>query len=157
MPTGALSVVSGAFDAVERVLQAHLRPGDRVVVEDPAYVSIQDLLLALGLVAVPVPVDELGLIPERLEAALKRGAEAIVIVPRAQNPFGSAMNPEREAALRSVLEHHPDLLLVEDDHAGIVSGAPFSTLLTPVALALGDHPLDLEVPASGPASGADGR
>ncbi len=131
VPTGALSVVSGAFDAVERVLQAHLRPGDRVVVEDPAYVSIQDLLLALGLIAVPVPVDEFGITPERLDAALKRGAEAIVIVPRAQNPFGSAMNPEREAALRTVLEHHPDLLLVEDDHAGIVSGAPFSTLLTP--------------------------
>ena len=131
VPTGALSVVSGAFDAVERVLQAHLRPGDRVVVEDPAYVSIQDLLLALGLIAVPVPVDELGMIPERFDAALKRGAEAIVIVPRAQNPFGSAMNPEREAALRNVLEHHPDLLLVEDDHAGIVSGASFSTLLTP--------------------------
>ncbi len=130
VPSKALSVVSGAFDGIERVLQAHLRPGDRVIIEDPAYVSTQDLLRALGLIAVPVPVDERGLRPEPLEAALRKGADAIVIVPRAQNPFGSALDSEREAVLRGILERHSDLLLLEDDHAGIVSGAPFSTVVT---------------------------
>src|SRR5438270_1568540 len=66
----AIAVVSGALDAIERVLQAHLRPGDRVLTEDPAYPSIRDILLALNLVAVPVEVDEHGMIPEALEAAL---------------------------------------------------------------------------------------
>jgi DNA-binding transcriptional MocR family regulator len=131
LPVDALSVVSGAFDGVERVLQAHLRPGDRVIVEDPVYISIRDLLLALGLVVVPVPVDELGLIPEPFEAALETGGvDAAVIVPRAQNPFGSAMDRERMTALQRALEPHPDVLLVEDDHASVVSGAPFSTLVT---------------------------
>jgi DNA-binding transcriptional MocR family regulator len=131
IPADALAVVAGAFDGLERALQAHLRPGDRVLVEDPAYIGVVDLLLALGLVAVPVPVDEFGLLPDEFAAALRRGVEAAVVVPRAQNPFGSAMDEEREAALRGILAGHRDVLLIEDDHAGSVSGARFSTLVTP--------------------------
>ncbi|MBV9050184.1 MAG: aminotransferase class I/II-fold pyridoxal phosphate-dependent enzyme, partial [Solirubrobacterales bacterium] len=101
LPTDAITVTSGAFDAVERVLQSHLRAGDRVVIEDPAYSAIRDLLLALGLVAVPVPVDELGLIPKELAASLARGAEAIVIVPRAQNPLGAALDAARAGEPRA--------------------------------------------------------
>lgn len=127
----SIAVLSGALDAVERLLQAHLRPGDRVVIEDPAYPSIRDILLALGLVAVPVPVDEHGMVPGALRDALADGAEAMVIVPRAQNPLGAALDEERIAALRSLLEPFPRLLLIEDDHAGLVSGAPFSTLVRP--------------------------
>jgi DNA-binding transcriptional MocR family regulator len=128
---GGIAVVGGAFDGIERVLGAHLRPGDRVIIEDPAYVSIRDLLLALGLVAVPVPVDDLGLIPERLADALAKGAQAAVIVPRAQNPVGAALDDHRAAELRRLLEPHPELLVIEDDHAGIVSGAPFVSLIEP--------------------------
>lgn len=129
VPAGAMAVVGGAFDAIERVLQAHLRPGDRVIIEDPAYIGIVDLLRALGLTAVPVPVDELGLRPEPFAAALKRGAEAALVVPRAQNPFGSAFDLPRSAALIDILEAHPDVLLIEDDHAGVVSGAPCASLI----------------------------
>jgi DNA-binding transcriptional MocR family regulator len=128
---GTIAVVGGAFDGIERVLGAHLRPGDRVIIEDPAYVSIRDLLLALGLVAVPVPVDDAGLIPERLADALAKGAQAAVIVPRAQNPVGSALDDRRADELRRLLEPHPELLIVEDDHAGVVSGAPFVSLTDP--------------------------
>jgi DNA-binding transcriptional MocR family regulator len=127
----ALAVLGGAFDGIERVLQAHLRPGDRVIIEDPAYISSRDLLLALGLIAVPVPVDELGLIPERFEAALASGADAALIVPRAQNPLGAAFDEQRSSDLRGVLEGHRDVLIVEDDHAGVVSGAPCFSVVGP--------------------------
>lgn len=133
LPADSIAVMAGAFDGVERVLQAHLRPGDRVLVEDPAYTSTRDILLALGLVAVPVPVDDLGLLPEPFEARLDQGVEAVVFVPRAQNPFGSALDPERMARLQAVVAKHPDVVIIEDDHAGIVSGAPFSTLVTSAA------------------------
>jgi DNA-binding transcriptional MocR family regulator len=133
LPGDSIAVVGGAFDGVERVLQAHLRPGDRVIVEDPTYPSIRDILLALGLVAVPVPVDDFGLLPDAFEARLRQGVDAVTIVPRAQNPVGAAMDRERMAALQRLIEPHPEVLLVEDDHAGLVSGAPFSTLVTPTA------------------------
>jgi DNA-binding transcriptional MocR family regulator len=131
VPAGALAVVGGAFDGMERVLGAHLRPGDRVIVEDPVYTSIRDLLLALGLVAVPVPVDDFGLLPEQFAAKLTKDVRAAVAVPRAQNPLGAAFDAERMEVLRTLLESRPDVLVVEDDHASVVSGVPFSTMIGP--------------------------
>lgn len=123
-------LVGGALDGVERVLLSHCRPGDRVAVEDPAYASVLDLLGALGLVAVPVGLDEDGLRPERLRAALGQGPAALVLTPRAHNPTGAVLGEERADTLRQVLAAHPDLLVVEDDHAGPVAGAPRRSLIT---------------------------
>ncbi len=69
-----ITVAGGALDAIERALQAHLRPGMRVAVEDPGYAGLLDLLDALGLGVEPVAVDDSGPVPDALAAALRRGA-----------------------------------------------------------------------------------
>jgi DNA-binding transcriptional MocR family regulator len=121
-------VVSGALDAVERVLAAHLRPGDRVLVEDPGFPRTLDLLAALGLVAVPVALDERGLRVDALTRALDQRPAALVLSPRAQNPSGAALDERRARDLRRALRPHPDVLIVEDDFAGLIAGAPARTL-----------------------------
>jgi DNA-binding transcriptional MocR family regulator len=126
--TEALAVVGGALDGIERVLQAWLRPGDRVAIEDPGYAAVIDLVSALGLVAEPVGVDDSGPLPEDVARALGQGASALIVTPRAQNPTGAALDAARVKELAPVLAAHPDVLVVEDDHAGPVAGVPALTL-----------------------------
>ncbi|HEV8659303.1 MAG TPA: aminotransferase class I/II-fold pyridoxal phosphate-dependent enzyme [Thermoanaerobaculia bacterium] len=131
VPPGDVAVMSGALDGIERVLREHLRPGDRVLVEDPCFTGIADILASLALTPVPVAVDDEGLRFDALRRALMRPAAALIVTPRAQNPTGAAISARRARQLRSLLRPHPDLLLIEDDHAGVVAGAPYNTLLTP--------------------------
>jgi DNA-binding transcriptional MocR family regulator len=119
--TAGVAVVAGALDGVERVLAAHLSPGDAVAVEDPVFVRILDLLRALGLVPVPVAIDDDGPRPDELAAALAGGAAAFIVTPRWQNPFGSRLTEKRAAELRQVLDGYEDVLLIEDDHCGLIA------------------------------------
>jgi DNA-binding transcriptional MocR family regulator len=125
VPVKEVAVVSGALDGIERVLRERLRPGDRVLVEDPCFSGILDLLASMGLVAVPVPIDDEGPLPD----ALPRQAAAMIVTPRAQNPTGAAITKRRARQLRSILRSRPDLLIIEDDHAGPVAGVPYVTLV----------------------------
>ncbi|MGW8726943.1 aminotransferase class I/II-fold pyridoxal phosphate-dependent enzyme [Streptomyces sp. NPDC055808] len=116
VPDGPVGVLSGSLDAIERVLTAHLRPGDAVAIEDPGWSALLDLVPALGLRPEPMALDDEGPLPEALDRALTAGARAVVITCRAQNPTGAAVSPARARALREVLAAHPGVLLIEDDH-----------------------------------------
>jgi DNA-binding transcriptional MocR family regulator len=128
VPCGELCVVSGALDGMERVLQAHMRPGDRIAVENPGYAALYDLLRAQGLFLEPVAVDDRGMLPTELQGALARGAAAVIITPRGQNPTGAALDSRRAGELGGVLGRFPDVLLLEDDHLGAVAGSELHTL-----------------------------
>jgi DNA-binding transcriptional MocR family regulator len=123
-----LAVVGGALDGVERVLQAWLRPGDRVAVEDPGYPPVLDLLTAMNLSAVPMAVDDLGVRPGALRDALDRGGRAVLLTPRAQAPTGAAWDAGRAGELSALLAARPGVGVIEDDHAGPVSGAAAHTV-----------------------------
>jgi len=126
-----LAVTAGTLDGIERVLGAHLRQGDVVAVEDPGYSSVVELIKALGFRPHPVAIDLEGPIPDALEIAIGRGAEALVVTPRAQNPTGSAITSSRAKALRQVLLASPHVLVIEDDHAGPIAGVPYQTIISP--------------------------
>ncbi len=127
VPAEHLAVTSGALDGIERALSAHLRPGDRVAVEDPGWANLLDLLAALGLSAEPMRVDDDGPLPGDVRRALGRGMAALVLTNRAQNPTGAALSAVRADELRGLITGH-DVLLVEDDHCAGIAGAPLHTL-----------------------------
>lgn len=128
VPDGPIAVTSGSLDMIERVLAAHLKPGDTVAVEDPGWGSLLDLVPAVGLRTVPVGVDDEGPLPDDVRRALEAGARALIVTDRAQNPTGAVVSAARARALRSVLKDHPDVLLIEDDHGHGIVDLPLHTL-----------------------------
>jgi len=128
VPAEHLAVTAGALDGIERVLTAHLRPGDRVAVEDPGWANLLDLLAALGFSIEPVRVDDGGPLTDDVARALRRGVRAVVVTTRAQNPTGAAVSAARAQELRRLLADHGDVLLVEDDHCAGIAGVPLHTL-----------------------------
>ncbi|MFE1314567.1 aminotransferase class I/II-fold pyridoxal phosphate-dependent enzyme [Streptomyces sp. NPDC058755] len=128
VPDGPIGVASGSLDAAERVLAAHLKPGDQVAVEDPGWGRVLDLVPALGLRTVSVGVDDEGPRPEDVRRALESGARALIVTDRAQNPTGAALTATRARALRSVLREYPETLLIEDDHGHGIVDVPLSPL-----------------------------
>jgi DNA-binding transcriptional MocR family regulator len=128
IPSDALAVTGGALDGIERALQAHLRPGDRIAIEDPGYPGVIDLVAALGLVPEPMAMDDAGVLPDALARAIGRRAAGCILTPRAQNPTGAAFDAARVAELGKILRPHPDFFVIEDDHAGPIAGTPALTL-----------------------------
>ncbi|MEU3245357.1 MULTISPECIES: aminotransferase class I/II-fold pyridoxal phosphate-dependent enzyme [unclassified Streptomyces] len=128
VPDGPVVVTSGSLDGIERVLAAHLKPGDAVAVEDPGWGSVFDLAPALGLRTVPVRVDDEGPLPDDVRQALEAGARALIVTARAQNPTGAAVTAPRARALRTVLARYPRTLLVEDDHGHRIVDLPLHPL-----------------------------
>ena len=125
-PPEELMVVDGAMDGLDLVSRSLLRSGDRVVVEHPGFPPLLDLLEAIGVEVVGVPVDDAGLCPEPLTAALCGLTASAFLQPRAQNPTGASMTEERARELAPILAR-AGMPVIEDDSAGAVAAsAPIS-------------------------------
>ncbi len=120
----SIMVVDGALDAISRTLDQVVRYGDRVVVESPGFPPFLDLLDLLGAEAVPVALDGAGMRPDDLARALHRRPVAVLLQPRAQNPTGVSMTVSRAEELARVIRtasRVDDLVVIEDDHSGLIS------------------------------------
>ncbi|MFC4504650.1 MULTISPECIES: aminotransferase class I/II-fold pyridoxal phosphate-dependent enzyme [Streptomyces] len=128
VPVEHVTFAHGALDLIGRLLSVELRPGDAVAMEDPGYHHLLDLVTALGLRSVPVAVDDEGVRPDALRAAVRAGVRALVCSPRAQNPYGGCFSVARRDELVGILRDAPELLVVENDHASVVADASLRTL-----------------------------
>lgn len=124
-----INVTHGAVDAIERLLASHLVPGDKVAVENPCFLSSINTLRSAGMAAIGVEMDDEGMLPRALEAALEKGARAVLITPRAHNPTGCSLSEKRARALARVLARHPQVLAIVDDHFALLSNAAYHSAL----------------------------
>lgn len=123
-----VTVVNGGLDGFDRLFGVLIRFGDRVVVEEPGYPPILDLLDAHGAEPVPVHMDEAGVTPASLASALETRPVAAVLQPRAQNPTGISMTAARSRELAKVLASAPDVVVLEDDHSADIAWSRPRTL-----------------------------
>lgn len=127
---GEIDLTSGAIDAIERLLCAHLLPGDSVAVEDPCFLSSISMLRYSGFAASPVSIDHEGMLPERLEQALSKGARAVILTPRAHNPTGCSLSQARATELQHILSRYPQVLVIVDDHFALLSSTPWYPIIS---------------------------
>ncbi len=129
VPAEHLAIASGAMDAIERALLATLSPGDTVALEDPTFPPYVELARALDLRIARVAIDERGVVPASLRAAIRAGAKALVEVPRAQNPTGASFDEARVRELERALATVPDFVVIEDDFLASLCGVPLVSLV----------------------------
>jgi DNA-binding transcriptional MocR family regulator len=115
-----LTVVDGALDAMSRIVDEIVRLGDRVAMENPGFPPLIDLVERSGAEIIPIGLDDEGMVPAELAAALEFEPVAVFIQPRAQNPTGTNMTRERCADLAEVLAAS-QTWIIEDDHSGDIA------------------------------------
>lgn len=106
-------VTQGAQQALDLIACVVLEPGDVVAVEDPGYPPARICFMAHGGKVVPVPVDEEGIIVEKLP----KSARLIYVTPSHQFPLGMPMSLERRIALLEWAQRH-GAIIIEDDYDG---------------------------------------
>ena len=109
-------ITSGYNSTMGLILQTLFEAGDQVWMEDPGYPPTRALLEQARLEAVPVPVDQDGIMVgagiERAERA--RGA---VVTPAHQSPLSMSLSLPRRQALLDWAERC-EAWIVEDDYDG---------------------------------------
>lgn len=126
---GRITVVDGAMDAMSRIVDQHVHLGDRVVMEDPGFPPLIDMLERTGAEVVGVAMDDAGIRPDALAHALASDPVIVFVQPRAQNPTGTSMSVDRAAQLAEILAGS-SALIVEDDHSGDIATGPDVSLGT---------------------------
>lgn len=121
-----LTVVDGAMDALDLITRSLLRFGDRVVVEHPCFPPLVDLLEALSIDVVGVPLDDQGMEPDALRKAVATPPAAVILQPRAQNPTGVTTTPARARQLARIIDHTGSLVIEDDSVHGISVSKPVS-------------------------------
>jgi GntR family transcriptional regulator / MocR family aminotransferase len=84
----------------------------RIAIEDPSSAPGRSQLAMNGLEIVPVPVDEDGLVVDRLDL---EAVDAVMVTPAHQFPLGVVLSPKRRAALIDVVARAGAPVL-EDDY-----------------------------------------
>jgi DNA-binding transcriptional MocR family regulator len=126
-PAASLTVVDGCLDALDRISAEILPFGSAVLVEEPTFPPLIDLLERLGCEVIGVAIDAEGPVPDDLARGLGADPVAFFTQPRAHNPTGVSMSERRAGEIAQVLRS-TKTLVVEDDHAWGISTGPVESL-----------------------------
>lgn len=105
-------VTLGAQNALYLVAQLIVDASKRVVIENPAYPDLRDILTQRTPHLEQLPVDEGGLV---LDEAVLAKSDSVFITPSHQCPTTYTMPADRRRQLLDLASQH-DLLIVEDDY-----------------------------------------
>jgi methionine transaminase len=132
-----VTVTAGATEALFCAIHAVVRPGDEVVVLDPAYDSYEPAIALAGARTVHVPLSgrSFAVNWERLEASLCDRTR-LVIVNSPHNPSGALLDQDDLNQLAALLRPYGAYVLSDEVYEHIVyDGAQHATVLAHPELA----------------------
>jgi len=118
-------VTVGSQQALDLVSRVFLDPGDVVLAEAPSYVGALGTFSSAQAEVVHVAMDDDGLVPEALRAALARlagqgkQAKLLYTVPNYHNPAGVSLAEHRRDEILQIA-HAAGLLVLEDNPYGLL-------------------------------------
>ena len=129
-PGDDLMITSGCQQALDLVRRVLIRPGDKVLLEEPVYPGLKNLFLEAGAELTGIPVQADGMETALIERAMaKNRFKALVVTSNFQNPTGATLSQEARA---SILRQagSTGAVVVENDIYGQLryEGAPLPTL-----------------------------
>ena len=96
-------LTNGAEGALAAAMLALARPGDAILAEQLCYSGLRSLAARLGQHLEPVQMDEHGIVPDALAAAVRqRGSRLLVLCPTLHNPTAILTPLARREAIVAV-------------------------------------------------------
>ena len=97
-------ITNGFTEGLDILLSAYTMPGDEVICEVPTHHTTIKMMKAYGLKIIGVPVDDQGMLADKLEEQIKKhNPKWVYLTPSYQNPTGIVMSAERRNAVYKVL------------------------------------------------------
>lgn len=119
-------VTAGSQMALDLVVRVFCDPGDVVLVEAPTYITALSVFSSYQCEVVHVPMDEDGLLPDALRAAITevraagKRVKLVYSIPSFNNPAGVTQTSARRSEILEIVKS-ANVLLLEDDPYGLLS------------------------------------
>ena len=112
-------VTSGAQQAIEVTAKILCNRGDVILCENPSFIGSLNAFRSYGVKLLGVPMDEYGMLPDKLEAALKANptTKFIYTIPNFQNPTGRTTTLERRKEILALAKKY-GVYILEDNPYG---------------------------------------
>jgi 2-aminoadipate transaminase len=126
-------ITNGSLEAGAMLFQHLIKPGDRVIVEQPSYDRTLLLLERLGAERVGVALKEDGIDVEALEHALGSAPVKLVhVIPNFHNPAGCTLSAAKRERLVELAAEHSFWIFEDDPYREL----PFDDQPPPTMLSL---------------------
>ena len=118
-------VTTGSQQALDLISRIFIDPGDVVLVEAPSYVGALGTFHQYQASVVHVSMDNDGLIPDALRAAIKttraagRKIKFLYLIPNYQNPTGVLLPANRRTEILNICREE-EIFVVEDNPYGLL-------------------------------------
>jgi 2-aminoadipate transaminase len=114
-----LVVTHGGQQVMDLTVRCLCNERETVICDNPSFIGSLNTFRAQGAKLTGIPMDEQGIEPEKLDAALTQHPRAafIYLIPNFQNPTGKTMSLERRKQVLEIAGKHK-IMILEDNPYG---------------------------------------